>query len=104
MANPHFQNMILWAGNTDATEYKKDQPMFQPYPSDQTFYGYFNDFMTYNSGDWTITTTEAGSGDASEALTSGAGGQLLITNDNADNDLDFLQMVFSSLVQMATQD
>ena len=41
MANPHFQNMILWAGNTDATEYKKDQPMFQPYPSDQTFYGYF---------------------------------------------------------------
>ena len=92
MANPHFQNMILWAGNTDATEYKKNQPMFQPYPSDQTFYGYFNDFMTYNAGDWTITTTESGSGDASEALTSGAGGQLLITNDDADDDLDFLQL------------
>jgi hypothetical protein len=49
MANPHFQNMILWAGNTDATEAKKNQPMFLPYPSDQTFYGYFNDFVQYNA-------------------------------------------------------
>jgi hypothetical protein len=92
MANPHFQNMILWAGNTDATEYKKNQPMFQPYPSDQTFYGYFNDFMTYNSGDWTVTTTEAGTGSASEAVTSSAGGALLLTNAAGDNDLDFLQL------------
>ena len=57
MANPHFQNMILWAGNNEATEAKKDQPMFLPYPSDQTFYGYFNDFVQYNASDWTITTT-----------------------------------------------
>ena len=92
MANPHFQNMILWAGNTTATEYKKDQPMFMPYPSDQTFYGYFNDFMTYNSGDWTVTTTEAGTGSASEAVTSSAGGALLLTNAAGDNDLDFLQL------------
>jgi hypothetical protein len=89
MANPHFQNMILWAGNTTATEYKKDQPMFQPYPSDQTFYGYFNDFMTYNSGDWTVTTTEAGTGSASEAVTSSAGGALLLTNAAGDDDLRF---------------
>ena len=66
--------------------------MFQPYPSDQTFYGYFNDFMTYNSGDWTITTTEAGGGSASEAVTSSAGGALLITNDAADNDADFFNL------------
>ena len=92
MANPHFQNLILWAGNTVASKNKKNLPMFQPYPSDQTYYGYFNDFMTYNSGDWTITTTEAGSGTASEAVTSSAGGALLITNDDADNDLDFLQL------------
>ena len=92
MANPHFQNMILWAGNTDVTEQKKDQPMFQPYPSDQTFYGYFNDFMTYNSGDWTITTTEAGGGSASEEIISGAGGQLRISNDDAASDSDFLQL------------
>ena len=92
MANPHFQNMILWAGNTDVTEAKKNQPMFMPYPSDQTFYGYFNDFMTYNSGDWTVTTTEAGTGSASEAVTSSAGGALLLTNAAGDNDLDFLQL------------
>ena len=92
MANPHFQNLILWAGNTVASKSKKDLPMFQPYPSDQTYYGYFNDFMTYNSGDWTITTTEAGTGSATEAVTSSAGGDLLLTNAAGDNDLDFLQL------------
>ena len=92
MANPHFQNMILWAGNNEATEAKKDQPMFMPYPSDQTFYGYFNDFVQYNASDWTITTTEAGGGSASEGITSGAGGQLLISNDDAASDSDFLQL------------
>jgi len=92
MANPHFQNLILWAGNTVASRSKKDLPMFQPYPSDQTYYGYFNDFMTYNSGDWTITTTEAGTGSATEAVTSSAGGALLLTNAAGDNDLDFLQL------------
>jgi hypothetical protein len=56
------------------------------------FYQYANDFMTYNSGDFTITTTEAGTGSATEALTSGAGGQLLLTNAAGDNDLDFLQL------------
>ena len=92
MANPHFQNLILWAGNTVASEQKKHQPMFAPYPSDQTFYMYHNDFFTYNSGDWTITTTEAGTGSASEAVTSSAGGALLLTNAAGDNDLDFLQL------------
>ena len=92
MANPHFQNLILWAGNTVASKSKKDLPMFQPYPSDQTYNGYFNDFMTYNSGDWTITTTEAGTGSATEAVTSSAGGALLLTNAAGDNDLDFLQL------------
>jgi len=92
MANPHFQNLILNAGNTAATKHKKDIPMFLVNPSSSLFYQYSNDFMTYNSGDWTITTTEAGTGSASEALTSQAGGALLITNDDADNDLDFLQL------------
>ena len=54
---------------------------------------YFNDFTEYVSGDWTITTTEAGSGAATEALAStSAGGLLLITNDDADNDLDFFNL------------
>ena len=92
MANPHFQNLILWAGNTVASKHKKDLPMFAPYPSDQTYYMYQNDFFTYNSGDWTITTTEAGTGSATEAVTSSAGGALLLTNAAGDNDLDFLQL------------
>lgn len=56
-----------------------------------TFYEFFDDFIEFDAADWTITTTEAGAGSASEALTPGAGGQLLITNDAADNDHDFFQ-------------
>ena len=92
MANPHFQNLILNAGNSASTKHKKDLPMFQVNPSSSLFYQYSNDFMTYNSDDFTITTTEAGTGSATEALTSGAGGQLLLTNAAGDNDLDFLQL------------
>ena len=57
---------------------------------------YFNDFTTYVAGDWTITTTEGGTGDASEALTNVAGGALLITNDDADNDSDEFQLAVES--------
>ena len=59
------------------------------------FYEYFNDFLIaqdYAAADWTITTTEAGAGAATEAISTGArGGILVITNDAADNDLDFFQ-------------
>lgn len=54
---------------------------------------FFDDFNTFAAGDWTITTTEAGGGSASEALADGVGGRLLITNDAADNDHDFFQLV-----------
>ena len=53
------------------------------------YHTYFNDFDTYTAADWTITTTEDGSSDATEALTDADGGVLLITNDNGDNDRDF---------------
>ena len=92
MANPHFQSMITFAGNTVPTKHKKDLPMFQQYASDQTFYGYSNDFFTYQADDWTITTTEAGTGSATEAVTSSAGGALLLTNAAGDDDNDFLQL------------
>ncbi len=56
---------------------------------------YFNDFLVaqdYAAADWVITTTEAGAGDATEALAADElNGALLITNDDADNDLDALQ-------------
>jgi hypothetical protein len=51
----------------------------------------FDDFFRYAAADWTLTTTEAGGGSATEALQAGPGGQLLVTNDNFDNDADFFQ-------------
>lgn len=65
-------------------------------PDPTKWHVYFNDFDTFAAGEWTITTTEAGSGSATEALTDGQGGLLLVTNDNADNDADFFQKVGES--------
>jgi len=48
------------------------------------------DFFRYNAADWTITTTEAGGGAATEALIDFVNGVLLVTNDAADNDCDEL--------------
>ena len=59
---------------------------------------YFNDFDKYDLADWTITTTEGGGGDATEALTDADGGVLVITNDVADDDLDFFQKVGESFL------
>lgn len=58
------------------------------------YYEFFNDFLRptdYDTNDWTLTTTEAGAGSATEAIGNLAGGVLVVTNDAADNDLDFFQ-------------
>ena len=52
------------------------------------FHTYFNDFDTYAAADWTVTETQAG---ATQALTAGDGGLLLLTNSAADDDLNALQ-------------
>lgn len=62
---------------------------------------YFNDFDNFIVGDWVITTTEAGAGAATEALTDVDGGALLVTNDDADNDADFFQLVSESFLLAA---
>ena len=49
---------------------------------------YFEDFDTYTAGDWVVTETDAS---ATQALTAGDGGLLLLTNTAADNDLIALQ-------------
>ena len=55
---------------------------------------FWDDFLKFTAADWTITTTEAGAGDATEAVSTGArGGVLVVTNDAADNDADFFQWV-----------
>ena len=62
-------------------------------PAPHKYHQYFNDFDTYLASDWTITTTEDGTGAASEALADGDGGVLLVTNAAGDNDHDFFQLV-----------
>lgn len=59
-----------------------------PIPSELGLHTYFNDFDTYTAGDWVVTETNSG---ATEALTAGDGGWLLITNTAADDDLVALQ-------------
>jgi hypothetical protein len=55
---------------------------------------YFNDFDTYDATEWTVTET----GSATQALTDGDGGLLLITNAAADNDASFSQKVGESFL------
>jgi len=62
------------------------------------WYTFFDDFDTWvtdtsSAAKYTITTTEAGAGSATEALSDAKNGVLLITNDAADNDLDFFQKI-----------
>lgn len=61
-------------------------------PSRHKYHEYFDDFNIYNAGDFTITTTEDGSGSAAEALIDGDGGLLQITNAAGDNDHDFFSL------------
>jgi len=70
-------------------------------PDPTGWHSYFDDFDTYTVGQWTITTTEAGAGSATEALTDVDGGALLITNAAGDNDLDFFQKVGESFLMEA---
>jgi hypothetical protein len=60
-------------------------------PDPIKYHVYHEDFDKYTTSDWVITTTEAGGGDATEALGDGDGGLLVVTNDAADNDSDEFQ-------------
>lgn len=61
-------------------------------PDPTRFHTWFDDFDKYTAADWTITTTEAGAGSATEAASSTDGGVLVITNDDDANDADFFQL------------
>lgn len=60
-------------------------------PDPTAYHVWFDDFDNFEADQWIITTTEAGAGAATEAASSADGGVLVLTNDDADNDLDFLQ-------------
>lgn len=62
-------------------------------PAATNFHTYFNDFDEYAAADWTVTETQVG---ATQALTDGDGGLLLLTNTAADNDIVALQKVGES--------
>ena len=80
----HFGNGVNNRGATN--------PLYRMGQLDPTrLIEFWEDFQTYVAGDWTITTTEAGAGSASQALTDVDGGVLLITNDAADDDRVFYQ-------------
>lgn len=70
-------------------------------PAPTTAHTYFNDFDTYTAADWTITTTELGTGSATEELNNSDGGVLLITNAAGDNDNDFFNKVGESFAMEA---
>tara|TARA_R110002020_G_scaffold2488_1_gene11660 strand:- start:6482 stop:7192 length:711 start_codon:yes stop_codon:yes gene_type:complete len=96
MATTHFRNGV--------SNQEVGNPLFEyPYLDPFKYYSYVNDFFMYVAADWTITTTEAGSGAATEALTSVAGGALLITNDDADNDADFFNLKGESFKYSSTK-
>jgi hypothetical protein len=73
-------------GLTNVNDVNLFADMVQPDPT--LFHQYFQDFDTYVAGDWTVTETDPA---ATQALTAGDGGLLLVTNTAADNDLVALQ-------------
>jgi hypothetical protein len=52
---------------------------------------WYDDFNKYTVGDWIVTTTEAGTGSATEAINDEKNGCLKLTNAAGDDDLDFIQ-------------
>lgn len=51
----------------------------------------FTDFFSFAAGDWVITTVEAGTGTATEALTTAGVSSLLVTNAAGSGDSDEFQ-------------
>jgi len=60
-------------------------------PDPTAWHVWFDDFDNFEADQWVITATEAGAGSASRAVQNADGGILLLTNDAADDDNQFLQ-------------
>lgn len=58
-------------------------------PDPTAVHQWFDDFDSYTAANWTVTETDSG---ATQAITDGDGGILLITNTAADNDLVGMQL------------
>jgi hypothetical protein len=87
-------NLLVTRFPNGVTNVGEDSPFADlAMPAAPLFHTYFEDFDYYAAGDWTVTETQAG---ATQALTDGDGGLLLITNSAADDDLVSLQKVGES--------
>lgn len=73
-------------GVTNASSETANGTMIQPDPT--LLHQFFDDFNNYTAGDWVVTETDSG---ATEALTAGDGGLLLITNTAGATDAVTLQ-------------
>lgn len=65
------------------------------------YHTYANDFDVYTAAEWTVTETQAG---ATQAITAGDGGILLLTNTAADDDLVSLQLLQETFRWASTLD
>lgn len=96
----HYTGPVL---NTELKRGNREWFSNLPIGAEPSYATYFNDFLVaqnYAAADWVVTTTEAGTGAATEALAADErSGALLITNDDASGDLDALQSAeeFTSL-------
>ena len=87
-------NLLVTRFPNGVTNVGEDSPFADlAMPAPTKFHTYYEDFDYYVAANWTVTETQAG---ATQALTDGDGGLLLITNTAADNDLVSLQKVGES--------
>ncbi len=80
-------------GITNVTDVSPFQAITKPV--EPLYHTFFEDFDVFAAGDWTITETDS---NATEALTAGDGGLLLITNTAGLNDLVSMQLVAAGFV------
>lgn len=71
-----------------------------PAPDPTKCHVIFDDFNTYNTANWTVTETQAG---ATQALTTGNGGLILLTNTAADDDKNIIGNVSTPIVLDSTK-
>jgi hypothetical protein len=88
MPTTHFPN-----GVTNATIEALLGSYVAPAPNRQHLY--FNDFDLFTVADWTVTETQAG---ATQAVVSGDGGLLALTNSAALNDINAIALANTSFV------
>lgn len=91
MSTTHFPNGLT-------TTIKKSPLGEYIHPDPTQTHVYFQDFDRFVPGNWNITEIEVGTGSATEALTTGDGGVLLLTNAAALTDSIAMNLRGSSFI------